>query len=73
MILQLYRDGLEDLLVEREKKRGKEDERPASLKVTLAEHSPTGLVQVSEEIDQRKTRRNGKLIKIKNSLKLKTH
>ncbi len=43
-MFQLYRDGLEDLL--REKKKGKDDAAAPSLKITLAEHSPTGLVHV---------------------------
>jgi hypothetical protein len=43
-MFQLYRDGLEDLL-KVPKKKGGEDKNPA-LKITLAEHSPSGLVQV---------------------------
>jgi len=52
-MFQLYRDGLEDLLKEKKKKSSKnnkadEDEKvEPPLKVTLAEHSPTGLVHVS--------------------------
>jgi hypothetical protein len=43
-MFQLYRDGLEDLLGESKKEdRGK---KKPNLKITLAEHSPTGLVQV---------------------------
>jgi hypothetical protein len=42
-MFQLYRDGLEDLL--KVKKKG-EDKGSGQLKITLAEHSPTGLVQV---------------------------
>jgi hypothetical protein len=41
-MFQLYRDGLEDLL--HEKKGG--DTKSGNLKITLAEHSPTGLVHV---------------------------
>ena len=41
-MFQLYRDGLEDLLADPKKK--KADPKP--LKIVLAEHSPTGLVQV---------------------------
>lgn len=43
-MFQLYRDGLEDLLRDKKKK---DDEKPPSMKITLAEHSPTGLVYVS--------------------------
>lgn len=43
-MFQLYRDGLEDLLKVQKKKGG--DEKSTSLKITLAEHSPSGLVQV---------------------------
>ena len=42
-MFQLYRDGLEDLL-KVQKKKG--EDKGSSLKITLAEHSPTGLVQV---------------------------
>lgn len=52
-MFQLYRDGLEDLLKEKKtnkkgnKKGDDEDEKKdAPLKITLAEHSPTGLVYV---------------------------
>ena len=47
-MFQLYRDGLEDLLKEPKKKGAKDEgaEKPATLKITLAEHSPTGLVYV---------------------------
>lgn len=51
-MFQLYRDGLEDLLSGAVgKKKASEDplKRPAvggQLKITLAEHSPTGLVYV---------------------------
>lgn len=52
-MFQLYRDGLEDLLKEKKtnkkgnKKGDDEDEKKdAPLKITLAEHSPTGLVFV---------------------------
>lgn len=41
-MFQLYRDGLEDLL--QNKKGG--DTKTGTLKITLAEHSPTGLVHV---------------------------
>lgn len=43
-MFQLYRDGLEDLL-KVQKKKG-DDKNSPTLKITLAEHSPTGLVQV---------------------------
>lgn len=48
-MFQLYRDGLEDLLAD--KKKAKNDtkdmkKQDAPLKITLSEHSPTGLVQV---------------------------
>lgn len=47
-MFQLYRDGLEDLLKEKRKKKKDEDDKPdPPLKITLAEHSPTGLVHVS--------------------------
>jgi len=48
-MFQLYRDGLDDLLVGGLKKKRKDDAEDAdrpTLKITLAEHSPTGLVQV---------------------------
>lgn len=50
-MFQLYRDGLEDLLMEtKKKKKGQPVDEDAvgggKLKITLAEHSPTGLVQV---------------------------
>lgn len=46
-MFQLYRDGLDDLLAEKKKqKKGEEPELAKTLKITLAEHSPTGLVQV---------------------------
>jgi len=46
-MLQLYRDGLDDLLAERRKpKKGEEAELPPTLKITLAEHSSTGLVKI---------------------------
>jgi hypothetical protein len=41
-MFQLYRDGLEDLL----KSRKKGEDKGGPLKITLAEHSPTGLVNV---------------------------
>lgn len=49
-MFQLYRDGLEDLLKDRtaskkKKNNNNEDEvKDPPLKITLAEHSPTGLV-----------------------------
>jgi len=43
-MFQLYRDGLEDLL--REAKKEDKGKKKPNLKITLAEHSPTGLVQV---------------------------
>ena len=49
-MFQLYRDGLDDLLKEPiRRKKGEEDDnkKPPPLKITLAEHSPTGLVFVS--------------------------
>ena len=47
-MFQLYRDGLDDLLVNKGKKKkgDDDDDYGAKLKITLAEHSPTGLVQV---------------------------
>ena len=46
-MFQLYRDGLDDLLAEKKKpKKGEEEEKAPSMKITLAEHSPTGLVFV---------------------------
>ena len=52
-MFQLYRDGLDDLLKEakkpnkKEANNGEDDKKPPPLKITLAEHSPTGLVFVS--------------------------
>lgn len=50
-MFQLYRDGLDDLLKEAPRKskgqQGEDEKKPAPLKITLAEHSPTGLVHVS--------------------------
>jgi len=49
-MFQLYRDGLDDLLKEPiRRKKGEDDDgkKPPPLKITLAEHSPTGLVFVS--------------------------
>jgi len=45
-MFQLYRDNLEDLLYDR--KGRKFNETPPDLKIILAEHSTTGLVQVSQ-------------------------
>lgn len=46
-MFQLYRDGLDDLLAEKKKpKKGEEPESSSNLKITLAEHSDTGLVKV---------------------------
>lgn len=47
-MFQLYRDGLDDLLADTGKKKKKDEDlvKPATLKITLAEHSPTGLVNV---------------------------
>ena len=54
-MFQLYRDALEDLLVggvapslkKKKKAASLEDEdKPPNLRIVLAEHSPTGLVQV---------------------------
>lgn len=44
-MFQLYRDNLEDLLYDKRGKRSL-NEPPPDLKIILAEHSPTGLVQV---------------------------
>lgn len=49
-MFQLYRDSIEDLLSEKKKK--KHDEPEVSLKITLAEHSPTGLVQVDGAVSK---------------------
>lgn len=47
-MFQLYRDGLDDLLKEPKKpNKGEDEKKPPPLKITLAEHSPTGLVIVS--------------------------
>jgi hypothetical protein len=49
-MFQLYRDALEDLLKEKKKKKKDDDdmkEKDTPLKITLAEHSPTGLVYVN--------------------------
>ena len=46
-MFQLYRDGLEDLLKDPSPNNKKDDKiKPPSLKIKLAEHSPTGLVFV---------------------------
>ena len=50
-MFQLYRDGLDDLLEEKKKKKkgqdnDDDDNKRGALKITLAEHSPSGLVQV---------------------------
>jgi len=46
-MFQLYRDGLDDLLAEKKKrKKGEEEEASKTMKITLAEHSDTGLVKV---------------------------
>ena len=46
-MFQLYRDNIEDLLVPKKKVgKGEEDSKPTQLKITLAEHSSTGLVMV---------------------------
>jgi hypothetical protein len=49
-MFQLYRDGLEDLLYDPKKKKKEEGDdmksKSTTLKITLAEHSPTGLVHV---------------------------
>jgi hypothetical protein len=47
-MFQLYRDGLDDLLINKGKKKkgDDDDDYGAKLKITLAEHSSTGLVQV---------------------------
>jgi hypothetical protein len=48
-MFQIYRDALEDLLAAKGKREKGEDEdkKKPSLKIILAEHSPTGLVMVS--------------------------
>jgi hypothetical protein len=47
-MFQLYRDGLDDLLKENKKPaKGEGEKKPTPLKITLAEHSPTGLAIVS--------------------------
>eukprot|EP01041_Mallomonas_annulata_P000922 gene922-1788_t len=47
-MFQLYKDKLEDLLFEmgRKKSRGPESEQYPNLRIVLAEHSPSGLVEV---------------------------
>ena len=47
-MFQLYRDGLDDLLKEKKKKtkNDEDDKKDPPLKITLGEHSATGLVQV---------------------------
>jgi hypothetical protein len=48
-MFQLYRDSIDDLLAEKKKKKKNDtddDVKPPTLKITLAEHSSTGLVQV---------------------------
>jgi hypothetical protein len=47
-MFQLYRDGLDDLLVDGKKKKREDGDKNAGkpLKIVLAEHSSTGLVQV---------------------------
>lgn len=46
-MFQLYRDGLDDLCFERKKKgKGGDEEYPPELKIVLAEHSASGLVEV---------------------------
>jgi hypothetical protein len=46
-MFQLYRDGLDDLLAEKKKvKKGEDPVQDKAMKITLAEHSPTGLVMV---------------------------
>lgn len=47
-MFQLYRDAIEDLLanVGGTKKKDSKGLEPPTLKITLAEHSPTGLVHV---------------------------
>lgn len=46
-MFQLYRDNLEDLLADpKKKKKGEDPDKAAPLKITLAEHSASGLVQV---------------------------
>lgn len=46
-MFQLYRDGLEDLLKEEDKKKNNTDKaKEKPLKITLAEHSATGLVHI---------------------------
>jgi hypothetical protein len=47
-MFQLYRDGLDDLLVDTKKKKktGDEAKHGGTLKITLAEHSANGIVTV---------------------------
>ena len=46
-MFQLYRDSIDDLLANKKKKgKGADEEKAVPLKITLAEHSPTGLVVV---------------------------
>lgn len=46
-MFQLYRDNIDDLLFERKKKKkGEEDQVQPPLKIVLAEHSASGLLQV---------------------------
>ena len=51
-MFQLYKDKLEDLLwnVSR-KSRGKESESPPNLRIVLADHSASGLVEVDVVVD----------------------
>lgn len=56
-MFQLYRDGLDDLLADIKKKKDLDDEdikkaRHGGLKITLAEHSATGLVNVEGAVAQ---------------------
>ena len=49
-MFQLYRDGLDDLLADSKKKEKGDKNAGKPLKVILAEHSSTGLVQVENYI-----------------------
>lgn len=48
-MFQLYRDAIEDLLSD--KKSSNSKDKDSALKIILAEHSPTGLVQVEGNLN----------------------
>lgn len=54
-MFQLYRDALQDLLAP---KKAREDQRGKAMKITLAEHSPTGLVHVEAATELSATNAN---------------